>query len=71
MRLLESASNSSARGFAEAMARYHWDGAFSPPAAAPPANRIPLALVGGPFLESHWNVLDKIEAAGGTAEEVA
>jgi len=63
--LLESASASSPRGFAEAVARFHWDGAFSPPPLAAPANQIPLALVGGPFLAPHWKVLDEIEAAGG------
>ena len=63
--LLESAPASSARGFAEAMARFHWDGGFSPPPPAAPANQIPLALVGGPFLAPHWKLLDEIEAAGG------
>ena len=51
--------------FAEAVARFHWDGAFSPPPPAAPANQIPLALVGGPFLAPHWKWLDEIEAAGG------
>ncbi|MGO8836038.1 MAG: 2-hydroxyacyl-CoA dehydratase [Limisphaerales bacterium] len=63
--LLESASGSSPRGFAEAVARFHWDGAFSPPAPAAPGNQIPLALVGGPFLAPHWKLFDEIEAAGG------
>jgi hypothetical protein len=63
--LLESAPASSPRGFAEAVARFHWDGAFSPPPPAAPANQIPLALVGGPFLAPHWKLLDEIEAAGG------
>jgi hypothetical protein len=64
-RLLESASASSPRGFAEAVARFHWDGAFSPLQPAAPTNHIPLALVGGPFLAPHWKLLDEIEAAGG------
>jgi 2-hydroxyglutaryl-CoA dehydratase, D-component len=64
-RLLESALVSSPRGFAEAVARFHWDGAFSPLQPAALTNQIPLALVGGPFLESHWKLLDEIEAAGG------
>jgi benzoyl-CoA reductase/2-hydroxyglutaryl-CoA dehydratase subunit BcrC/BadD/HgdB len=64
-RLLESASASSPRGFAEAVARFHWDGAFSPSPKAAPPNQIPLALVGGPFLAVHWKLLDEIEAAGG------
>ncbi len=63
-RLLESVSASSPRAFAEAVARFHWDGAFSPPPAAP-TDHIPLALVGGPFLARHWKWLDKVEAAGG------
>jgi hypothetical protein len=64
-RLLESAPASSSRGFAEAVARFHWDGTFSPSPPVAPANQIPLALVGGPFLASHWKLLDEIEAAGG------
>jgi hypothetical protein len=63
--LLESAPGSSPRGFAEAVARFHRDGTFSPPPPAAPANQIPLALVGGPFLAPHWKLLDEIEAAGG------
>jgi len=64
-RLLESATSSSPRGFAEAVARFHWDGAFSAPAPAAPTDHVPLAIVGGPFLASHWKLLDEIEAAGG------
>jgi hypothetical protein len=64
-RLLESASAASSRGFAEAAARFHWDGAFSPLPPAMPAKQIPLALVGGPFLAPHWKWLDELEAAGG------
>jgi benzoyl-CoA reductase/2-hydroxyglutaryl-CoA dehydratase subunit BcrC/BadD/HgdB len=64
-RLTESEPASSPRGFAEAVARFHWDGTFSPPPPTAPANQIPLALVGGPFLASHWKLLDEIEAAGG------
>jgi benzoyl-CoA reductase/2-hydroxyglutaryl-CoA dehydratase subunit BcrC/BadD/HgdB len=64
-RLLQSASASSPRGFAEAVARFHWDGSFSPPQPATPAHQIPLALVGGPFLAPHWKWLDELEAAGG------
>jgi hypothetical protein len=64
-RLLETAAASSPRGFAEAVARFHWDGDFSPPPPAAPTDHIPLALVGGPFLARHWKLLDEIEAAGG------
>jgi hypothetical protein len=64
-RLLDSAAASSSRGFAEAVARFHWDGAFSPPPPAAPATQVPLALLGGPFLAPHWKWLDDLEAAGG------
>ena len=64
-RLIESAPASSPRGFAEAVVRFHGDGAFSPPPPTATANQVPLALVGGPFLASHWKLLDEIEAAGG------
>jgi benzoyl-CoA reductase/2-hydroxyglutaryl-CoA dehydratase subunit BcrC/BadD/HgdB len=63
--LLESASAGSPHGFAEAVARFHWDGTFSPSPPVAPAYQIPLALVGGPFLAPHWKLLDEIEAAGG------
>jgi hypothetical protein len=64
--LLETAPTSPARKFAEAMARYHWDGTFLPiPPAPPRPQQIPLALVGGPLLAAHWKWLDEIEAAGG------
>jgi hypothetical protein len=62
--LLECAAASSARGFAEAVARFHWDGAFSTPPPRGPARQIPLALAGGPFLAPHWKWLDEMEAAG-------
>jgi benzoyl-CoA reductase/2-hydroxyglutaryl-CoA dehydratase subunit BcrC/BadD/HgdB len=64
-RLLRSASASSPRGFAQAVARFHWDGSFSPPQPAAPSNQLSLALVGGPFLAPHWKWLDELEAAGG------
>jgi benzoyl-CoA reductase/2-hydroxyglutaryl-CoA dehydratase subunit BcrC/BadD/HgdB len=64
-RLTESAPASSPRGFAEAVARFHWDGTFSPPPPTALIDQVPLALVGGPFLASHWKLLDEIEAAGG------
>jgi hypothetical protein len=64
-RLLESAPGSSPREFAGAMARFHWDGTVLPLPSAALANQVPLALVGGPFLASHWKLLDEIEAAGG------
>jgi hypothetical protein len=63
-RLLQSVSASSSRGFAEAVARFHWDGACSPPPAAP-SSLTPLALAGGPLLAQDWQWLDELEAAGG------
>jgi hypothetical protein len=63
--LLASAPKSASRPFAEAMARFHWDGEFSPPPAVAQTLQVPLALVGGPFLATHWNLLDAIEATGG------
>jgi len=64
-RLLESVATNSPRGFAEAVARFHWDGTFSPTPPTAPTNQVSLALVGGPFFASHWKLLDEIEAAGG------
>jgi benzoyl-CoA reductase/2-hydroxyglutaryl-CoA dehydratase subunit BcrC/BadD/HgdB len=63
-RLLQSAPASSARAFAEAVARFHWDGSFSAAPSMTPDQRIPLALVGGPFLARDWKWLDEMEAAG-------
>jgi hypothetical protein len=64
-RLLDSASCSSARAFAGALAQFHWDGSFSPALTVAPTTQIPLALLGGPFLAPHWKWLDEVEAAGG------
>ena len=65
-RLLESAPRCSARQYAEAIARFHWDGSISvPDHPAPPASgSIPLAMVGGPLTASQWGLLQAIEAAG-------
>ena len=64
--LLESAPRRSARQYAEAIARFHWDGSVRVPDHPPsPASRaIPLAIVGGPLTASQWSLLDLIEAAG-------
>jgi len=64
--LLESAPRCSARQYAEAIARFHWDGSVRVPGHPPaPASRaIPLAIVGGPLTASQWGLLDLIEAAG-------
>jgi benzoyl-CoA reductase/2-hydroxyglutaryl-CoA dehydratase subunit BcrC/BadD/HgdB len=66
-RLLQSASAASSRGFAEAVARFHWDGACSPPPPAAPSSLTPLALAGGPLLAQDWKWLEELEAAGGRA----
>ena len=65
-RLLESAPRCSARQYAEAIARFHWDGSVSvTDHPTPPASRaIPLAIVGGPLTAAQWGLLDLIEAAG-------
>ena len=65
-RLLEMAPRCSARQYAEAMARFHWDGSVSvPDHPTPPASgSIPLAIVGGPLTASQWSLLQTIEAAG-------
>jgi len=64
-RLIETSTHCSAREFAEAIARFHWDGSVcSPDHPAPPSSSIPLAIVGGPLLPSHWDLLDTLEAAG-------
>jgi hypothetical protein len=65
-RLLESASRCSARQYAEAIARFHWDGSVSVPdhPTALSSRAIPLAIVGGPLTASQWGLLDLIEAAG-------
>jgi benzoyl-CoA reductase/2-hydroxyglutaryl-CoA dehydratase subunit BcrC/BadD/HgdB len=66
--LLEAAPARSARDFAEAVARFHWEGpcALPQPAAGEEGgNQVSLALVGGPFLRSHWQLLEVIERAGG------
>jgi hypothetical protein len=64
--LLESAPRFSARQYAEAIARFHWDGSVQLPAPAPPqaAGCPPLAIVGGPLTASQWSVLDLIETTG-------
>src|ERR1035437_6695989 len=65
-RLLGVARSCPARQFAELVARFHWDGSASlPETATAPATGVPLAILGGPFSASQWNLLEVIEAAGG------
>jgi hypothetical protein len=63
--LLDLAPVCSSRTFAEAVARFHRDGGLHPAIVEQRNGRVPLALVGGPFLAHHWPLLDEIEMAGG------
>jgi hypothetical protein len=64
--LLQAACQCSARSYAEAITRFHWDGTIQlpRPAETPPLS-IPIALVGGAFSARHFELLDCIEHAGG------
>lgn len=65
--LLELAPRCPARPYAEAVARFHWDGSIGVPAPPPPPpapGSIPVAVVGGPLTASQRGLLDLIEAAG-------
>ncbi len=64
-RLIDAAPRSEARTVAQAIARFHWDGTFSPPTPMCSRDLVPLALVGGPLCERHLQVLDSIQSAGG------
>jgi hypothetical protein len=63
--LIDLAPVSSAREFVEALDRFHRDGSLLPLPEIANANKVPLALVGGPFTTSHWHLFDEIESAGG------
>ena len=61
----------SPRRFSEAIARFHRNGSFEedregPPAEARRLRGIPVALVGGPLLEPHLELFDRVEEGGGT-----
>jgi benzoyl-CoA reductase/2-hydroxyglutaryl-CoA dehydratase subunit BcrC/BadD/HgdB len=78
-KMLEAGPWCPARRYAEAIARFHWDGSVDLPerdlsqrsrrgentAPYPEGAVIPLAVVGGPLPRSHWGLLDTIESAGG------
>jgi hypothetical protein len=69
-RLIEAAPWCPARAYAEAVGRFHLDGAVHLPQenryrSAPGAGSIPLALVGGPLSRAQMASLDAIEKAGG------
>ncbi|MGC8989999.1 MAG: 2-hydroxyacyl-CoA dehydratase, partial [Verrucomicrobiia bacterium] len=56
-----------ARGFAECIARFHWDGrAIVKPASDANADAgVPVAVLGGPLTQAQLVILDAIESAGG------
>jgi benzoyl-CoA reductase/2-hydroxyglutaryl-CoA dehydratase subunit BcrC/BadD/HgdB len=65
-RVLAQAEICPARGYAEAIARFHWDG---PPASmaeecAAPDSAIPIALLGGPLPRAQWHLIEVIERTG-------
>jgi hypothetical protein len=64
--LLELAPRCYARQYAEAIARFHWDGTIvmPEPLPSPASGTLPLAIVGGPLTASQWGVLDLFESAG-------
>lgn len=74
-RLLEAAACLSARQYAEALARFHWDGSVPlelergrpRPQQCHTAKSaaVPLALLGGPLPRSQWGLLDTLERIGG------
>jgi hypothetical protein len=67
-RLLEAAAWCPASQYAEAIARFRWDGSVCLPEPAPApgdSNTVRLAVVGGPLPQPHWELLDTIERAGG------
>jgi benzoyl-CoA reductase/2-hydroxyglutaryl-CoA dehydratase subunit BcrC/BadD/HgdB len=65
-RLLAQAEVCPARDYAEAIARFHWNGPLevvTEPCAAPDS-AIPLALLGGPMPRAQWDLIEVIEKAG-------
>jgi hypothetical protein len=74
--LLDCGQDCPAQQYAEAVARFHWDGAATAPprgadamahaaATGCPRSAAALALVGGPLLREHWIVFETIANAGG------
>lgn len=66
-RLRSSWNKLSARGFAECIARFHWDGRAIVERAsdADGDTGVPVAVVGGPLTQAQLGILDAIELAGG------
>jgi hypothetical protein len=64
--LLEAATRVPARAYAEAIARFHWDGSVNLPAPGQQNDgAVAVALLGGPLPRAHWHVMDLIESTGG------
>lgn len=67
-RLKDARGRLSPRRFSEAIAEFHRTGEFTDDGAAPAESGlsgVPIALVGGPLLADHFDLFDRIEAAGG------
>jgi hypothetical protein len=65
-RLLQAAPACPARQYAEAIARFHWDGSVClPEHGGPVGASVPLALMGGPLPRAQWRLLEILERAGG------
>lgn len=66
-RLRSSWNKLHARGFAECIARFHWDGCAIAELTSEVKGDagIPVAIVGGPLTRAQWGILDAIESAGG------
>jgi hypothetical protein len=64
-RLLQAAGSCPGRQFAEALARFHWDGSVClPENSAGVSGAVALALVGGPLPRAQWRLLGALEGAG-------
>jgi benzoyl-CoA reductase/2-hydroxyglutaryl-CoA dehydratase subunit BcrC/BadD/HgdB len=63
--LLTYAAHSPAHSFAAALAQYHDSGRASNLPPLVPPGKVPLALVGGPFVPANWHLFHLIEQAGG------
>jgi hypothetical protein len=70
-RLLQAAAHCPALAYAQAVARFHWDGSvclpepLAPCLSSPSCDRVPLALVGGPLPRAQWRLFELLEQAGG------
>jgi len=64
--LLAQAETVSARAYAEAIARFHWDGSpeLVTEEGAARDSAIPIALLGGPLPRAQWHLIEAIERTG-------